>query len=374
FSKQICFIISVVNSYTAVIVIVGVASALATAFILVLCKCFWVWCRYRRHKHPLTKDYQTYSISPRTKWPAEYTYQAYENTPSDAESIGSEEPYIIETPGDLGKIQMEVDYNIEDDVLIVGLVQAKGIISKTSQQTSQIFPVIQMFDLENTLRDERKLEKQPMTFDPHWNEEVLFALNGQSTDSLQVCIRLHELDSFSDEHVIGQVTITLSELNFGNNGYTWYDLADSNKVEFEYVGDVLLSLNYFPTTQRLTIVVLKARKLKIDSTSGLWGPLVKVFFQVNKKRIGRKRTAMQKKTCNPVYNEAFAFKVSQEALLMITFRILVVNKTSHGQDEVIGHVTLGQHVTGSGFSHWSHMLAALRKPVAMWHPIIPLKD
>ena len=39
----------------------------------------------------------------------------------------------------------------------------------------------------------------------------------------------------------------------------------------EYVGELLLSLNYFPTTQRLTIVILKARNLKIESTSGLWG-------------------------------------------------------------------------------------------------------
>jgi hypothetical protein len=52
--------------------------------------------------------------------------------------MDSEEPYIIETPGDLGKIQMEVDYNIEDDVLVVGIVQAKGIICKTNIQTAQV--------------------------------------------------------------------------------------------------------------------------------------------------------------------------------------------------------------------------------------------
>lgn len=43
------------------------------------------------------------------------------------------------------------------------------------------------------------------------------------------------------------------------------------KPPHEYVGELLLSLNYFPTTQRLTIVILKARNLKIESTSGLWG-------------------------------------------------------------------------------------------------------
>lgn len=101
------------------------------------------------------------------------------------------------------------------------------------------------------------------------------------------------------------------------------------------------------------------------------GPAVKVFLMLNKTRLGRKRTAMQKKTLNPVYNEAFTFKVTSDALQKVTFKIVVVNKHSHGADQTIGHALLGQQVTGSGFSHWNHMLASLRKPIAMWHPIIP---
>lgn len=101
------------------------------------------------------------------------------------------------------------------------------------------------------------------------------------------------------------------------------------------------------------------------------GPAVKVFLMLNKTRLGRKRTAMQKKTLNPVYNEAFTFKVTSDTLQKVTFKILVVNKHSHGSDQTIGHVLLGQQVTGSGFSHWNHMLASLRKPIAMWHPIVP---
>ena len=96
-----------------------------------------------------------------------------------------------------------------------------------------------------------------------------------------------------------------------------------------------------------------------------------VFFHVNKKRMGKKKTIMQKRTLDPVYNEAFAFKVSKESLHRISFKIVVVNKTSFGREEVIGQVLLGQHMTGTGFSHWQHMLASLRKPVAMWHPIVP---
>lgn len=49
------------------------------------------------------------------------------------------------------------------------------------------------------------------------------------------------------------------------------DIFFLQKPPHEYVGELLASLNYFPTTQRLTIVILKARNLKIESTSGLWG-------------------------------------------------------------------------------------------------------
>jgi len=183
---------------------------------------------------------------------------------------------------------------------------------------------------------------------------------------------LIELDSFSNSHLIGQVVLSLDEAEFGEPSPKWYDIAGEPKMpSHEYVGELLLSLNYYPTTQRLTIVILKARNLKIETTSGLWGPAVKVILMLNKTRLGRKRTAMQKKTVNPVYNEAFTFKVTSDTLQRVTFKILVVNKHSHGPDQMIGHVLLGQHVTGSGFSHWNHMLASLRKPIAMWHPIVP---
>lgn len=35
----------------------------------------------------------------------------------------------------------------------------------------------------------------------------------------------------------------------------------------------------------------------------------------------------------------------------------------------IGHVIVGAQATGRAYNHWSQMLAALRKPVAMWHPL-----
>ena len=213
-------------------VVVGVASALAAALLAVLCKCCWVWWRYRRLHRRRSPSQETHSINQKGKWPGGITYQTYENgSVADYDSISSgEEPYIVETPGDFGKLQFLLEYNKDEDVLIIGLVQAKGIICKTNIQTAYVHPVIQLCKGGKTL-GEREIEKQKMTFEPQWNEEVLFSLDGNPIDTISFSIRLIELDSYSNSHVIGQVELSLSEADFGEPQPRWYDIAGEQKVK-----------------------------------------------------------------------------------------------------------------------------------------------
>lgn len=353
-------------------VVIGVASALVAALVVVLCKCLWVWWRFHKTHRGRSLTQETYFVHQKGKWPTGITYQTYENC-SVADSLSSgEEPYIIETPGDFGKLQFSVEYNTEEKVITIGLVQAKGIICQTNLQTAFLYAVVQLCKDEKIV-DEREIEKQKMTFGPQWNEELFLSSGENPIETLALRIQLMELDSFSTSHLIGQVVLSLDEGEFNETHPKWYDImpGSTEASSHEHVGELLLSLNYFPTTQRLTIVILKARNLRIESQTGLWGPSVKVFLMLNSARLGRKRTAMQKKTLNPVYNEAFTFKVTSETLQRVSFKVVVVNKHSQGPDEQIGHVLLGQNVTGSGMSHWNHMLTSLRKPVAMWHLVIP---
>ena len=123
-----------------------------------------------------------------------------------------------------------LEYNKDEDVLIIGLVQAKGIICKTNIQTAYVHPVIQLCKGGKTL-GEREIEKQKMTFEPQWNEEVLFSLDGNPIDTISFSIRLIELDSYSNSHVIGQVELSLSEVDFGEPQPRWYDIAGEQKVK-----------------------------------------------------------------------------------------------------------------------------------------------
>lgn len=55
----------------------------------------------------------------------------------------------------------------------------------------------------------------------------------------------------------------------------------------------------------------------------------------------------------------------------IQLRLTVAEAPASGEGGAypIGHVIVGAQATGRSYNHWSQMLTALRKPVAMWHPL-----
>ena len=53
----------------------------------------------------------------------------------------------------------------------------------------------------------------------------------------------------------------------------------------------------------------------------------------------------------------------------LSLRVTVAENTEDGRGENVGHVIIGPEASGMGITHWKQMLATLRKPVSMWHPI-----
>lgn len=204
-------------------VVIGVASALVAALVVVLCKCLWVWWRFHKTHRGRSLTQETYFVHQKGKWPTGITYQTYENC-SVADSLSSgEEPYIIETPGDFGKLQFSLEYNTEEKVITIGLVQAKGIICQTNIQTAFLYAVVQLCKDEKVV-DQREIEKQKMTFGPQWNEELFFSSGENPIETLALRIQLMELDSFSTSHLIGQVVLSLDEGEFNETHPKWYDI------------------------------------------------------------------------------------------------------------------------------------------------------
>uniref|UniRef100_A0A672TNE6 Synaptotagmin 12 n=1 Tax=Strigops habroptila TaxID=2489341 RepID=A0A672TNE6_STRHB len=144
-------------------------------------------------------------------------------------------------------------------------------------------------------------------------------------------------------------------LPFRTNPGLWAVPRLLNEIELEWI---LLSLSYLPTAERLTVVVVKAKNLVW--TNVVQGPLVLGW------KISKKKTAVKRDDTNPVFNEAMIFSVPA---IELSLRVTVAECGEDGRADNTGHVLIGPAASGMGTTHWNQMLATLRRPVSMWHPL-----
>ncbi|XP_069937340.1 synaptotagmin-12-like, partial [Cherax quadricarinatus] len=106
-------------------------------------------------------------------------------------------------------------------------------------------------------------------------------------------------------------------------------------------GEIMFSLSYLPTAERLTVVVVKARSLQWTGDKTSADPFVK--------------RSVAPSSCFPQN---------------IQLRVTVAEYNSEGGPaRSVGHVIVGTQATGKALSHWNQMMSALRKPIGMWHPL-----
>ncbi|XP_042693286.1 synaptotagmin-12 isoform X1 [Centrocercus urophasianus] len=167
----------------------------------------------------------------------------------------------------------------------------------------------------------------------------------------------------------GVAELKLSDLDLTVRPFSaWLYLQDTNKA-VDTVGEILLSLSYLPTAERLTVVVVKAKNLIWSNGKGTADPFVKVYLLQDGRKISKKKTVVKRDDTNPVFNEAMIFSVPAIVLQDLSLRVTVAESGEDGRADNTGHVLIGPAASGMGITHWNQMLATLRKPVSMWHPL-----
>ncbi|XP_009982669.1 PREDICTED: synaptotagmin-12, partial [Tauraco erythrolophus] len=107
----------------------------------------------------------------------------------------------------------------------------------------------------------------------------------------------------------GVAELKLSDLDLATRPFNaWLYLQDVNKA-VDTVGEILLSLSYLPTAERLTVVVVKAKNLVWTNGKVTADPFVKVYLLQDGRKISKKKTAVKRDDTNPVFNEAMIFSV-----------------------------------------------------------------
>uniref|UniRef100_A0A1A9VS97 C2 domain-containing protein n=1 Tax=Glossina austeni TaxID=7395 RepID=A0A1A9VS97_GLOAU len=266
-------------------------------------------------------------------------------------------------------VSLHYDKNsITDDGmdLTLSVLEAKGLVLPFSVDSLDTFVRIYLVpDQAGALQT--KVVKNSQT--PTFNETFNFWLKRQQT---RHSLWFHLYHNGVAHTLIGEAEMEIGEMPRPIT--TWIPLTDCRKCNARW-GELMFSLSYLPTAERLTIVVVKARNLQLqipskeDATNlhNAHHIFVKVYLMNNEKKVLKKRTSLKRKDRCPVFNESVIFSLPPHNLTTAHIRLTVFGVIDEATITPIGHVVAGSCATGKGLRHWHQMLSSLRKPVAMWH-------
>ncbi|XP_041351689.1 synaptotagmin-7-like isoform X2 [Gigantopelta aegis] len=264
----------------------------------------------------------------------------------------------------LGKIQFGISYDFQTLTLTLKVVRATGLPAKDVTGTSDPYVKIMLLpDKKHKLLT--KVKKKNLN--PHWNECFIF--EGWPHNKLlekTLYLQVIDYDRFSRDDPMGETYVPLNSIDLSTTNVTW-KLLQPCKDSRGKLGELLLSLCYQPNIGRLTIIVIKARDLKIKDITGSSDPYVKIWLMQGGQKIEKKKTTIKKRSLNPVFNESFIFDIPWEKMRESSLDVAVMDFDKLGRNELIGKILLGGHSGPMETRHWNDMVSKPRQQVAQWH-------
>ncbi|KAM8720882.1 hypothetical protein ACLKA7_006859 [Drosophila subpalustris] len=257
--------------------------------------------------------------------------------------------------------------------LTVSVLEAKGLICPLSMGLDSLDTFVRIYLVPDHAGGmQTKVVKSTLT--PAYNETFNFRMKRQYG---RHSLWFHLYHNGPAHTLIGEAEMEIGEM--ARPVTTWIPLSDSRKCNARW-GELMFSLSYLPTAERLTIVVVKARNLKLEqdaeteqqrqtqspNAGALQHVFVKVYLMNNDKKVLKKRTSLKRQDRSPTFNESMIFSLPPQGLTTVQLRLTVFGVTEAGILP-LGHVIAGSCAVGKGLRHWHQMLSSLRKPVAMWH-------
>ncbi|XP_064629390.1 synaptotagmin-12-like [Lineus longissimus] len=266
----------------------------------------------------------------------------------------------------IGQIEVGLEYDKEVSELVVGVIQARDL--PANEYSGTLDSYVKVYLQPNTEgKGQTKIQKK--TINPVFKERFLFNVEPYDLGLKTVQFHIYACDKYARHKMVGEVEIKLSDLELSQPLRIWLSLRDIDEKPAD-LGELMFSLSYLPTAERLTVVVVKARNLKWCENKRSGDSFVKVFLLQNGRKVSKKKTSTKKDEAQPVFNEAMIFSVPASALPNLQLRFTVAEQEQGGRINHVGHVIVGSQTAGTELSHWNQMMTSLRKPVSMWHSLI----
>lgn len=158
-----------------------------------------------------------------------------------------------------------------------------------------------------------------------FDEDFVFEVRPNIISRRVIEILVYDFDSYSRHFCIGGTKIDLSELDLTSKTKLWQNLGVCSEQDAKIeLGDVMISMSYLPSAERLTVVLVKARNLKIvDMSRNSSDPYVKISLSHGGKKIKKRKSGVYRNTVCPVFNEALTFDIPKDTLKMCSIELLV---------------------------------------------------
>ncbi|GLD67086.1 synaptotagmin-2-like protein [Lates japonicus] len=179
--------------------------------------------------------------------------------------------------------------------------------------------------------------------------------------------KVRDFDKFSRHTVLGEVRVPLGQLNISYPLELQEDLQIPQK---DLVGEVLLSLKFLPTSQRLEVGLLKVRTVlpEIRSNTALYA---RISVQCNQCKLRYQKTSVVARGLVTVFNEVLMFSLPESPLEQCKIMVSVyeTHPKRKSTKHLIGQLTVGKEKSSED-KHWNLMMCSVRQPIAKWHGLL----
>uniref|UniRef100_A0A2K6GL58 Synaptotagmin n=1 Tax=Propithecus coquereli TaxID=379532 RepID=A0A2K6GL58_PROCO len=154
-------------------------------------------------------------------------YDAAETALTDGEE--KEEPKEEEK---LGKLQYSLDYDFQNNQLLVGIIQAAELPALDMGGTSDPY-----------VKVSTKVHQKPLN--PVFNELFTFKVPYSELGGKTLTMAVYDFDSFSKHVIIGEFKVPMNTMDFGHVTEEWHDLQSAEKEELRKLLAFLISQAVF---------------------------------------------------------------------------------------------------------------------------------
>jgi len=294
-----------------------------------------------------------------------------ENALVDNEEANAEEVEEAAQEEAKGRIRFRLEYDFTLQELKVTVIECAEL-PPTDWSTGLTDPFVKLYLLpDKKPKYETKVHRKNLN--PKFDQTFIFKnIPYVDTFDKTLVFAVYDYDRFSSSDQQSEFQLPLNSVDLAGPIELWKDLAPVDDGSNQYLGDLCLSLRYVPSSGKLTVAVLEARKLKKMDITGASDPYVKLkLFDSKGKRIGKKKkTSVKSCNLNPYWNESFVFLIDEMDMKRVWLDVTVCDYDLIGSGDPIGKIFLGWNQSKTykpGFKHWKEVLENPRRPIIKWH-------